>query len=309
MRLAIALVLGCLVGTTACRARTGAAMSSADSSIVARREARLAQALAAPDTGNHRIAIAKWKLGKELQEISGLTLTDDGRLFAHGDEAGRVFEIDYRTGRMVKTFGLGQTPVRGDFEAIASVGDCLYLMTSSGVLYQFKESEHGSDVAYVSHDTGLKEACEFEGLTFDSRQNALLMLCKNVFSKDALKDSLVIYRVPHDALRDSVPSESSLARITVPLEPIIGPNDWKGFHPSDIAVDPASGNYVIVSADERALVEITPAGQLVSARALGRALAHVEGVAITKDHILIMSTEGDEKVRAAITLFRWHERR
>jgi len=308
MRFTIALLLGCLVGTAACRTRTGAAMSRVDSTIVSRREARLAQALAAPDSGNHRTAIAKWRLGKELQEISGLTLTDDGRLFAHGDEAARVFEIDYRTGRMVKNFGLGQTPVRGDFEAIASVGDSLYLMTSGGVLYQFKEGEHGSDVAYVSRDTGLKERCEFEGLTFDSRQDALLMLCKNVSSKGALKDSLVIYRLPHNALRDSVPNDSSFARITVPLEPIIGPNDWKGFHPSDIAVDPASGNYVIVSADERALVEITPAGQLVSARALGHALAHVEGVAITKDHILIMSTEGDEKVRAAITLFRWPER-
>ena len=309
MRLAIALVLGCLVGAAACRARTGAAMSPADSSIVSRREARLAQALAAPDTGNRRTAIAKWHLGKELHEISGITLTEDGRLFAHGDEAGRVYEIEYRTGRMVKSFGLGQTPVRGDFEAIASVGDSLYLMTSAGVLYQFKEGENGAEVAYVSRDTGLKDACEFEGITFDSRQNAFLMLCKNVFSKDSLKDSLVIYRVPHTAAPDSSASDSSLGRITTPLEPIIGPNGWKGFHPSDIAVDPASGNYVIVSADERGLVEITPAGQLVSAHALGRALAHVEGVAITKDHILIMSTEGDEKTKAAISLFRWPERR
>jgi uncharacterized protein YjiK len=209
---------------------------------------------------------------------------------------------------MIKNFGLGQTPVRGDFEAIASVGDSLYLLSSKGVLYEFKEGEHGSEVAYVSRDTGLNEACEFEGLAFDARLNSLLLLCKNVLTKSALKDSLVIYRLPH-AAGDSVPGDSSLARITVPLEPIIGPNDWKSFHPSDITVDPANGNYVIVAADERGLVEITPTGQLVSARALGHALAHVEGVAITPDHILIMSTEGDEKVKAAITLFRWPERR
>ena len=310
MRLAIAFALGCLVATAACRPRTGAAMSRTDSTIVARREARLALALASPDTagGSRRTAIAKWNMGKELQEISGLTLTADGRLFTHGDEAARVYEVDYRTGRMVKSFGLGKTPVKGDFEAIASVGDSLYLMTSHGVIYQFKEGENGSNVAYVSRDTGLKEACEFEGLALDARQNVLLMLCKNVYSKSALKDSLVIYRLPYTA-GDSVRSDSTLSRLTVPLEPIIGPNDWKHFHPSDITVDPESGNYVIVAADERGLVEITPQGQLVSARALGHGLAHVEGVAITKDHILIMSTEGDEKVKAAITLFRWSERR
>ncbi|HKP27871.1 MAG TPA: hypothetical protein VJU15_00615 [Gemmatimonadales bacterium] len=309
MRLAIALLLGGLLGTAGCRPRVGGAMSRADSSIVLRREARLAQALAAPDSGNSRTAIAKWHLGKELHEISGLTLTEDGRLFAHADESGRVYEVDYRTGRMVKNFKLGQTPVREDFEAIASVRDSLFLLTSKGVIYQFKEGEHGSDVAYVSRDTGLKDACEFEGLAFDARQDAFLLLCKNVFTKTALKDSLVIYRLPRSALSDSAPSDSSLSRVTVPLDPIIGPNDWKGLHPSDITVDPESGNYVIVAADERAMVQITPEGQLVAARALGRALAHVEGVAITRDHILIMSTEGDEKVKAAITLFRWPERR
>lgn len=302
------LLLAWLSGSlAACRPQAGAAMSREDSATVKRREARLAQALASPDTGaSRRTALAKWYLGKELTEISGLTLTGDGRLFTHGDEGARVFEIDYRSGRMVKNFGLGSQPVRGDFEAITSVGDSLYLLTSGGMLYQFKEGAHGSNVAYVSHDTGLKEACEFEGVAFDSSQGTLLLLCKNVFTKGALEDSLVIYRLPHSAALDSTASDSAFTRLTVPLEPIIGPNDWKSLHPSDITVDPSSGNYVIVAADERALVEITPAGQLVSARALGRALAHVEGVAITKDHILIMSTEGDPKVRPAINLFRWH---
>ena len=305
MRIIVALLLLSLPGALACRPRAGAAMSPEDSTIISAREARLAAALAAPDTGNQRAAIAKWHLGKELTEISGLTLTGDGRLFTHGDEAARVFEVDYRTGRMVKNFGLGQTPVRGDFEAIASVGDSLYLLSSKGELYQFKEGEHGADVAYVTRDTGLKEACEFEGMAFDANRNVLLLLCKNVHTKGALRDSLVIYRMPHGA-GDSVAGDSLSSRITSPLDPIIGPNDWKGLHPSDITVDPASGNYVIVAADERALVEITPTGQLVKARALGRALAHVEGVAITKDRILIMSTEGDEKVKPAISLFRWH---
>jgi uncharacterized protein YjiK len=308
MRPALVLLLAWLSGSVAaCRPQAGSAMSREDSATVARREARLARALAAPDTGaGRRTALAKWYLGEELTEISGLALTGDGRLFTHADEAARVFEVDYRSGRMIKSFGLGSQALSGDFEAIASVGDSLYLLTSAGMLYQFKEGAHGSNVAYVSHDTGLKEACEFEGLAFDSTRGTLLLLCKNVFTKGALEDSLVIHRLPHSAVRDTTGSNAAFTRLTVPLEPIIGPNDWKGLHPSDITVDPSSGNYVIVAADERALVEITPAGQLVSARALGRALAHVEGVAITRDHILIMSTEGDPKVRPAINLFRWH---
>jgi len=285
-------------------------MSRTDSNIVARREARLARALASPDTGKgQQVALAKWHLPKELSEVSGIALSADDRLFTHGDETARVFEVAYRTGRMVGSFSLGSQPVKGDFEAITSVGDSLYLLTSDGLLYQFAPGKNGDNVPYTKIDTGLKEACEFEGLTFDPARSSFLLLCKNVFTKGALKDSLVIYQVRHGAAHDSAAGDSARTRITTPLAPIIGPNDWKSLHPSDITVDPVKGNYVIVAADERALVEITPTGELVEARALGKGLAHVEGVAITKDHLLILSTEGDEKVKPAITLYRWPERR
>jgi uncharacterized protein YjiK len=295
------LLLGSLALCLACRPRAaGAAMSRADSAIVTQRVARLEKALAQPDSGAGKgTAIAKWFLGKGLVEISGLTLTSDGRLLAHGDEGGRVFTIDYRSGQMLGHFDLGDKTVHADFEGITSVGDDLYLLASKGTLYQFKEGAKGARVEYATHETGLKDACEFEGVAFDGA-NSLLLLCKNVYTKGALQDSLVIYRWTLPGKGNAEPS-----RLTVPLAPIIGPNDWKGLHPSDITVDPTSGHYVIVAAEERALIEITPSGELVSARPLGPGLAHAEGVAITKDGILIISTEGRPKLSAAITLFRW----
>jgi hypothetical protein len=173
------------------------------------------------------------------------------------------------------------------------------MLTSAGVLYQFLKGTNGGRVPFNSHDTGLKEACEFEGVAFDSTQGSFLMPCKNVFTEGAIRDSLVIYR-----WKISDGTSADAARLTVPLDPIIGPNGWDDFHPSDITVDPKSGNYVLVAAQERALVEITPAGEVVSARSLGPALKHSEGVAITPDGLLIISTEGRDSLRAAITLFR-----
>jgi uncharacterized protein YjiK len=302
MRISIALLLACLPAAAGCRPERGAAMSTKDSSIVASRQARLAQALAAADTGGGtHAAIAKWNLGEDLLEISGLALTPDGRLFAHADEGGTVFELEYRSGRFIKAFSVGQDrPVVGDFEGITTVGDTLFMLTSKGVLYQFLEGEQGGKVPYVSHDTGLEKACEFEGVAYDSTQGSMLMVCKNVYTEGALGDSLVIYRWPLYAKGDS-----AAPRITAPLEPIIGPNGWDDLHPSDITIDPGTGNYVIVTAQERALVVVRPTGELVSARPLGKSLAHAEGVAITRDGILIISTEGREKLKSAITLFRW----
>jgi hypothetical protein len=94
------------------------------------------------------------------------------------------------------------------------------------------------------------------------------------------------------------------SRLTVPLALVIGSNGWKGLHPSDITIDPLSGNYVLVAAEERALIEITPAGAVVFSRALPPGLAHAEGVAITKDSILIISAEAGTGP-AAVSLYRW----
>jgi len=304
MRTATAVLLLATLGAgMGCRRHLSGTLTRADSVTVTQRTARLAEKLAEPhrdSTAAEGTPVAKWLLGQELLEISGIALTSDGRLFAHADEGARIFEIDYRGGRMVGTFDLGKEPVVGDFEGIASVNDTLYLATSTGVLYVFQPGGNGSRVEYTKLDTGWKDECEFEGLGYDPSIRSLLLPCKNVYPKGPIQDSLVIYRWKLSGGNDSLPS-----RLTAPLEPIIGPNGWKKLHPSDITVDPISGNYVLIAADESALIHITPSGELIFARPLGPGLAHAEGVAITKDSILVISTEGEPKLPAAVTLFRW----
>src|SRR4030095_14164756 len=51
------------------------------------------------------------ELPGDLREISGITFTDDERLFAHGDEDGDVFQVDYITGKIMKRFSLGSLMV------------------------------------------------------------------------------------------------------------------------------------------------------------------------------------------------------
>jgi len=90
----------------------------------------------------------------------------------------------------------------------------------------------------------------------------------------------------------------------VPITEVIGSNPWKSIFPSDITIDPFNGNYVLIAARQQALIEITPAGEVVFSRALPGPHEQAEGVAITKDSILMIS---DEAVRrpAVVTLYRW----
>jgi uncharacterized protein YjiK len=270
----------------------------ADSTQVSAREASFTQALARPDSG---APIARWVLPRDLDEISGLALTADGRLLAHGDELGLVYEIDYRRGVIVKQFALGGSVARDDFEGITLVGDTVVLIASNGALYVAREGGNGARVEYTVQDTKAGRECEIEGVAFDAGVRSLLFVCKNVFTQ-SLRDSLVIFRWRLD--RGNGPR---LSKLTVPLRRVIGSNGWDGLHPSDITIDPFTGYYLIVASREKALIEITPAGDVIFARPLPGTHVQAEGIALTRDGLLIVSDEGRaaKGQPAVLTLYRW----
>jgi uncharacterized protein YjiK len=115
---------------------------------------------------------------------------------------------------------------------------------------------------------------------------------------EGARDHLVIYRWKLDGGRER------LSQLKVPLSKILPSISAKEFHPADITVDPNTGNYVIVASIEEALVEITPAGDVIFARKLTGDHNQPESLAITKDGILIIGDEAGRRP-AAITLYPW----
>jgi len=264
------------------------------------RAERFERALATRDSADTAgIAIARWILPASLREVSGLAVTPNGRLLAHGDENGLVASLDYRTGILIKTFFVGNRSDPIDFEGITVANDAIFMIVSDGNIYEFREGAGGERVSFALHETNLKEECEFEGIAYDPAIESLLLSCKNV-KNDALRDSLVVFRW---RFREGTPSTSRMSRLTIPLASVTGPIGAKEMHPSDIAVDPNSGNYIFVAAQERALIEMTPAGEVVFVRRIPEVHEQAEGVAVTKDGVLIISDEA-VKAGAVITLYK-----
>jgi uncharacterized protein YjiK len=300
-------ILGIVGIAAGCGTQGRSPSSGSDSALLAQREARLRQELDHPDSATDA-PIARWEMPEVLKEISGLVLTRDGRLLTHNDSRGKVFEVDYRRGVLVKEFTLGPPDPHGDFEAITIVGDTVFLLASDGILYEFAEGAKGKSVPYTVQDTGLGDRCEFEGLAYDSTVKSLLLACKKVHDK-TLKDSLVIFRWPIAPTKDTAKAKTKQqdvkpSYLAVPMARIIGSNGWTDLHPSDITIDPFNGDYVLVASREKALFEITPAGAVVFARPLPTGHEQAEGVAITRDSILIISDEA-KGGPAVITLYRW----
>lgn len=292
-------LLVAVASVVSCRQQADAAQSQAEE--VAARVHALAGRLAKADADPAKSEpVAMWIMPPELKEISGLALTSDGRVLAHDDEIGRIYVIDPRGGVILKRFNLGESPPHGDFESITIAGSDIYLLASNGRLYEFQEGGDGENVPYSIRDTGLGKDCEFESMVFQADSDWLVMPCKLVKDK-SLKDQIVIYR-----WRLQGPDSSRVSTVTIPKAQAIGSNGWKDLRPSDVTIDPATRNYVIITSHpDKALLEVTPGGQLVRSMPVPEGHNQPEGVAITSDSILMVSDEATNKP-AAITLYRWH---
>jgi uncharacterized protein YjiK len=292
-------LLAIALGAAACGMTRDVTLSAEDSAELQDRAVRVEQWLSdtsmGPATG---VPIARWILPSALNEISGLALTSDGNLLAHGDEIGRISVVDPRRGVILKEFSIG---AKGDFEGITVANGTIYLVTSNGQIYSFREGGPGERVSYQLHDTRLGNECEFEGIAYDARREAMLLPCKNVHKK-SLRSNIVIYIWNPD------PSSSPrVSVLTVPLRNAIGSNQWATLRPTDITIDPRTGNYVLVAAQERGILEVTPNGAVVQSFPLpGGAEQHAqpEGIAISEDGMLIIADEAARRA-ASITIYRW----
>lgn len=230
-----------------------------------------------------------WKLPGRLKEISGLAMTLDNRLLAHNDEKGVIHEIDYQNGTIIKAFQLAdmKAPVNGDFEGIATVNDQVYLVTSSGRIYESSRGADGESVLYNIYATGVGRDYEIEGLAYDASQRALLLMCKDA-RRAELKEQVVIY---HWSIDEKQLIEE--AHIVVPVIEFTRHIEAKEFQPSGIERHAASGNYFVVAARQRAIAEVTPEGRVVAAKQFpAQWHRQTEGITFAADSALIIADEG-----------------
>jgi uncharacterized protein YjiK len=247
-----------------------------------------------------RAPTSRVTLPAELHEVSGLAVTGDGRLFAHGDEHGVVYQVDPATGEVVKRFSLqpgaqqvdlgkksSDGRVTGDFEDLAIVGDRFFLVTSNGALVEFREGPDGGAVPFTAYPTSLADGCEVEGLAHDPASDALLLLCKQMKDK-AARHRVEIYSW---SLRDR--RLEAKPRLTVPFTSLAPLTGAKAFNGSALVFMPGGRSLAMVAGPQQVFAEIGLDGRPLTGGSLDRAAQpQPEGMAFLPDGTLLVSSAG-----------------
>ena len=222
-------------------------------------------------------------LPAELKEISGLTMTPDGRLFGEQDEQGIIYQIDYKTGDIVKKFTLGKPPVKKDFEDIVYINNKFYLLHSKGEIFEFEEGDNGESVDYKIYKTGLNGKYDIEGLCFDPETNSLLLACKGFPGVENDDNDKAVYSFSLDSMK---------------LDPVqrflISKTDIKNyFNPSGIQRNPLTGTFFLIAANGNEIIEISKEGNYIGKESLPKKIhAQPEGITFSSDGTLFISNEG-----------------
>jgi len=238
----------------------------------------------------------------KLNEVSGLTNSDDGNIYAINDEIGIIYKLNPEDGKVIKRFYLGKWTSEGDFEGIAATKDFVYAITSNGTLYKFKEGDNEEAVKFETQKLPFSSRFDIEGLYFDKELNGLLILPKEYAGKKH-KGTRVVYF--YSLIESKVDPEPIIKISLMDLKKNFSVKD---FFPSGISKHPSTGNYYIISArDRNVLVEIDNLGNIIGVKKLKESVhRQPEGITILADNTLIISDEAAGK-KPKLTRYTYKE--
>lgn len=233
-----------------------------------------------------------------LQEISGLAVASENSVYAHNDEFAIIYEIDLETGEVPVAFAMGDPTARGDFEGITTANGRVYLITSTGLIYESPIGAHRQRVRFNIYDTGTSDLCEVEGLTTGPTPGEFLILCKTALQPE-LTHRLIIYRWN---IFDRSPVTGPW--LSIPYTELLEDAEFENFRPSAIERNHDDNSFVILSARNGIFLVLESNGALASKRRLRRDVhPQAEGVAIMPSGELIIADEGAKRGVGKLAIF------
>jgi uncharacterized protein YjiK len=193
--------------------------------------------------------LQRWELPPELVEISGIAFTGSDEVASVQDEEGRIYIYNLESRKLTR-----QVPFAGpgDYEGIAVVGPAAWVIRADGVLYEVQDYRENK-AKTTKHVTGLTQEQDVEGLTYDKKNNRLLMAIKGKEAGGADYKGIYAFNLKTKKMEKTPAYRLQLS------DPVFsnagGKKKEDVIQPSDLVVHPSSGElYVLEGAKPKMLI-------------------------------------------------------
>jgi uncharacterized protein YjiK len=238
-------------------------------------------------------------LARGLVEISGLAAASENSVYAHNDEHAIVYELAVADGKILSAFALGDPTVKADFEGIAVRDGRIYLLTSTGLIYEAPIGANRERVKYNIFDTGVGTFCEAEGLAKAPVEDEFLILCKKAYGS-ALDNRLVVFRWSLSERRVVAAPWMNILYTDIMPDKLA-----EEFRPSAIEWDAARQLMIILSARSKHLIAVDKSGRAAYIKALSaKRHAQPEGVTLMESGALVIADEGARRGPGKLSVYQ-----
>lgn len=240
-----------------------------------------------------------------LNEVSGISIKDQGMVYCIQDEIGSVFfyNMDKET-----IEGIYRFSEIGDFEDITFHDKTAYILRSDGAIFtvNLEDYSKNTNMQYLPI-----QSLNFEGISYDAMNESFLIAChdknisdtinnKNIFRYYPKKNSDNIYKelsISVDNVNEFFKKHYSAIKVST-----------ISFSPSAIALHPLTGDYYILSATDRMIIIYDSKKNFKTIYALPSNIFYKpEGIGFYPNGDLLISNEGTKNgfIKPNLLLFKY----
>jgi len=233
----------------------------------------------------------KWELPDILQEISGFAYISPNRFACVQDEAGAIFIYNTAEEKIEKQISFGAS---GDYEGLALAGKTAFVIRSDGQLFRVENIDSRDKPAIKSYTTGLTAKNNVEGLTYDAKNNRLLIAIKGsetsetdfkgIYAFDLTTQKLIAEPVFKINLKDEAFQNRQVKNVNAAIQP------------ADLALNPTTEDLYVVEATNPQLVILNKQGNIKNRFVLSsKEFSQPEGLTFSPNGDFYIANEGKKE--------------
>lgn len=234
--------------------------------------------------------IRTWEMPKELNEISGIAWLGKDKLACVQDEEGIIFIYNLKEKKVERTINFAQG---GDYEGITIVDSTAYVLRSDGNLFEITNFLD-TDFEVESYQTPFSKNNDMESLTYDEKNNRLLLIPKEQDLEDDGELGVYAFNLHSKTLEVNPVFKIDLK------DPIFknkkkddSKKSSKAIHPADLAIHPLKGHYYIVEGKKPKLLILDKEGKSIALMNLSKKkFGQPEGICFSSAGTMYVSNEG-----------------